>query len=62
MVRKLHQKSNVFNVPNFCSFTKQGHRHPMKPHRLTLTNSLVMNYDLHKRMKVNSNQNKNKTV
>ena len=30
-----------------------GHRHPMKPHRLTLTNSLVMNYGLHKKMKVN---------
>ena len=30
-----------------------GHRHPMKPHRLTLTNSLVINYGLHKKMKVN---------
>lgn len=29
-----------------------GHRHPMKPHRLTLTNSLVMNYGLHKKMKM----------
>ena len=29
-----------------------GHRHPMKPHRLTLTNSLVMNYGLYKKMKV----------
>ena len=25
----------------------------MKPHRLTLTNSLVMNYGLYKKMKVN---------
>lgn len=29
-----------------------GHRHPMKPHRLTLTNSLVMNYSLYKKMKM----------
>jgi histone deacetylase 3 len=29
-----------------------GHRHPMKPHRLTLTNSLVMNYNLHTKMKM----------
>jgi len=29
-----------------------GHRHPMKPHRLTLTNSLVMNYGLYKKMKM----------
>jgi len=29
-----------------------GHRHPMKPHRLTLTNSLVMNYGLYKHMKM----------
>ncbi|BGP45744.1 histone deacetylase [Rhodotorula kratochvilovae] len=29
-----------------------GERHPMKPHRLTLTNHLVMGYGLHKRMDV----------
>lgn len=29
-------------------------RHPMKPHRLTLTNSLVLGYGLHKRMDVYS--------
>jgi acetoin utilization deacetylase AcuC-like enzyme len=29
-----------------------GNRHPMKPHRLTLTNSLVMNYGLYKNMNV----------
>lgn len=27
-----------------------GSRHPMKPHRLTLTHSLVVGYGLHKRM------------
>ncbi|KAL7416069.1 hypothetical protein BDY24DRAFT_380929 [Mrakia frigida] len=31
-----------------------GERHPMKPHRLTLTNSLVLGYGLHKRMDVYS--------
>ncbi|GAA6039673.1 hypothetical protein JCM8097_001341 [Rhodosporidiobolus ruineniae] len=29
-----------------------GERHPMKPHRLTLTNHLVIGYGLHKRMDV----------
>ncbi|KAI9307809.1 hypothetical protein BJ944DRAFT_157334 [Cunninghamella echinulata] len=29
-----------------------GERHPMKPHRLTLTNHLVLNYGLHKKMEV----------
>lgn len=37
-------------------FSKTGHsrllqeRHPMKPHRLTLMNTLVMGYGLHKYM------------
>ncbi|KAJ2538428.1 histone deacetylase, partial [Coemansia sp. RSA 1878] len=29
-----------------------GKQHPMKPHRLTLTNHLVLNYGLHKHMDV----------
>ncbi|KAG0249529.1 histone deacetylase [Mortierella polycephala] len=29
-----------------------GERHPMKPHRLTLTNHLVISYDLHKKMEI----------
>ncbi|RKP23787.1 histone deacetylase phd1 [Syncephalis pseudoplumigaleata] len=29
-----------------------GERHPMKPHRLTLTNHLVMSYGLHRKMEV----------
>ncbi|ORZ25201.1 hypothetical protein BCR42DRAFT_479598 [Absidia repens] len=29
-----------------------GERHPMKPHRLTLTNHLVLNYGLHKKMEI----------
>ncbi|KAF9163118.1 histone deacetylase [Actinomortierella ambigua] len=29
-----------------------GERHPMKPHRLTLTNHLVISYNLHKKMEV----------
>jgi acetoin utilization deacetylase AcuC-like enzyme len=29
-----------------------GERHPMKPHRLTLTNHLVVGYELHKKMDV----------
>ena len=27
-----------------------GPGHPMKPHRLSVTHSLVLNYDLHKQM------------
>ena len=29
-----------------------GPGHPMKPHRLAVTHSLVLNYGLHKKMKV----------
>ncbi|XP_029188949.1 histone deacetylase 3-like [Acropora millepora] len=29
-----------------------GPKHPMKPHRLTLTHNLVFNYDLHRKMEV----------
>ena len=29
-----------------------GPNHPMKPHRIALTHSLVLNYDLHKQMQV----------
>ncbi|KAG2224151.1 hypothetical protein INT45_000166 [Circinella minor] len=29
-----------------------GERHPMKPHRLTLTNHLVLNYGLHDKMEI----------
>src|SRR4051794_40977553 len=36
------------NVANF----HYGLNHPMKPHRLALTHSLVINYDLFKHMKV----------
>mgnify|MGYP001098924839 FL=1 len=29
-----------------------GEGHPMKPHRLALTHNLILNYGLHKHMKV----------
>jgi len=29
-----------------------GQLHPMKPHRLSVTHSLVLNYNLHKKMQV----------
>ena len=29
-----------------------GQNHPMKPHRIALTHSLVLHYDLYKKMKV----------
>ena len=34
-----------------CSFVA-GQGHPMKPHRLALTHSLVLNYGLYKTMEV----------
>ena len=33
--------------------TLSGQGHPMKPHRLALTHSLVLNYGLYKKMEVN---------
>jgi acetoin utilization deacetylase AcuC-like enzyme len=36
------------NVGNFY----YGPSHPMKPHRLTLTHNLILNYGLHHKMKV----------
>ena len=43
-----------FNQTN-VSFTGQGH--PMKPHRISLTHSLVLHYGLHKKMKVKTENN-----
>ena len=43
---------NILKLILSHKFKCLGHRHPMKPHRLTLTNSLVMNYGLFKKMKV----------
>lgn len=40
--------SSLFNLFSY----HYGERHPMKPARLTLTNSLVMGYGLHKYMDV----------
>ena len=34
------------------SFPYQGAGHPMKPHRLSLTHSLVLHYGLYKKMQV----------
>ena len=34
-----------------------GPGHPMKPHRLSVTNSLVLNYGLHKHMQVGAPPN-----
>ncbi|KPV75716.1 uncharacterized protein RHOBADRAFT_52750 [Rhodotorula graminis WP1] len=42
----------VHSAPRVSYYFPQGERHPMKPHRLTLTNHLVLGYGLHKRMDV----------
>ena len=34
------------------NFSQLGQGHPMKPHRLALTHSLVLNYGLYKKMEV----------
>lgn len=39
------------SVSNVLSTLKQE-RHPMKPHRLTLTNHLVLKYGLHQKMEI----------
>ncbi|KAG9051112.1 histone deacetylase [Tulasnella sp. UAMH 9824] len=39
-----------YYYPKGCGFYHYGERHPMKPHRLTLTNSLVIGYGLHQKM------------
>ena len=50
--RQMSSKSVAYLFdPNIGKYY-YGHRHPMKPQRLTLTNSLVMNYGLYKKMKV----------
>ncbi|CDZ97332.1 histone deacetylase 3 [Phaffia rhodozyma] len=48
-----HSQSRVsYYFPKSVGEYHYGERHPMKPHRLTLTNSLVVGYGLHKRMDV----------
>ena len=37
---------------NIHCFAHLGQGHPMKPHRLALTHSLVLNYGLYKKMEV----------
>jgi histone deacetylase 3 len=44
-----------FDDPDVGNF-HYGLNHPMKPHRLAVTHSLVRHYDLHKRMKVEFNR------
>ena len=46
-------KSKVvyFYDPDVGNF-HYGPGHPMKPHRLSVTHSLVLNYGLHKKMQV----------
>ncbi|KAL1924549.1 uncharacterized protein VTP21DRAFT_4203 [Calcarisporiella thermophila] len=48
-----HSKSRVayFHEEEVGNY-HYGEKHPMKPHRLTLTNHLVMSYGLHKRMEI----------
>ncbi|XP_055313118.1 histone deacetylase 3 [Sitodiplosis mosellana] len=45
------RKVSYFYHPDVGNF-HYGPGHPMKPHRLSMTHSLVMNYGLHKKMKI----------
>ena len=47
---RLESKRRIL-VSEMCSFVA-GQGHPMKPHRLALTHSLVLNYGLYKTMEV----------
>ena len=42
----------VFVIVVCLLFIPPGQGHPMKPHRLALTHSLVLNYGLYKSMEV----------
>ena len=42
----------ILQVGNF-SYAEE---HPMKPHRISVTHSLVLEYGLHKKMQVNKAQ------
>jgi len=48
-----HGRANTINplvsAGEFSTFYF-GQNHPMKPHRLTMTNHLVLGYNLHKHM------------
>ena len=48
LINQLEILFKLFQVGNF----HYGQLHPMKPHRLSVTHSLVLNYGLHKKMQV----------
>ena len=48
LINQLKILLKLFQVGNF----HYGQLHPMKPHRLSVTHSLVLNYGLHKKMQV----------
>ena len=42
----------IIEFSHLCHHHYKGPGHPMKPHRLSLTHSLVLNYGLYKKMEV----------
>ena len=50
-----NNNTTLYSVSFNVLFTGQGH--PMKPHRISLTHSLVLHYGLHKKMKVKTENN-----
>ncbi|XP_076440850.1 histone deacetylase 3-like [Babylonia areolata] len=48
----MSSKSVVYFYDEDVGNFHYGQGHPMKPHRIALTHSLVLHYDLHKKMKV----------
>lgn len=51
MASELNHKVSYFYDPNVGNY-HYGKNHPMKPHRIQITNSLVFDYGLHKKMAV----------
>ena len=51
MASELNHKVSYFYDPQTGNF-HYGQGHPMKPHRIQITNSLVFDYGLHKKMQV----------
>lgn len=48
----MHNKTVAYFYDRDVANFHYGESHPMKPHRLALTHSLIINYDLFKKMKV----------
>ena len=47
-----HPRQASHSLRNQSLTGVENHSHPMKPHRIRMTHSLVMNYGLYKKMEI----------